>query len=287
MVSKLQGSEASGNAPPVDPGILASDGHYQMPRMSDEFAPSPVTAVAYAIPAFVVLFLGLDWTVFVVCIGCELVFFFWSRVIEMWFMPGGVKALVATVFMVQPVFFVTVLLAGVIFWLVSGIPIEINGMPHTITVGTRVAALLSVVALGIDAIRRFRRVALPRVRFMQRVNARYMFEGEPDRQLFTGLNTIVENILLSFFGSMLVGLYVGLAALVMLLAAQVLQFFVAEDRAWATGAVLGFSVVRLAWETLRARVRQAGAQARTETAVLERLAAQYDRRIVLRAPRPG
>jgi hypothetical protein len=60
-----------------------------MPRMSDEFALTPFTAAAYFIPAVTVLMLGLDWTVFVICIAFEVILFLWSRVVQMWIMPGS------------------------------------------------------------------------------------------------------------------------------------------------------------------------------------------------------
>jgi hypothetical protein len=283
MSSDLKGTPPVEGALLFDPRILSPDQESGMPRMSDEFALTPLTALAYFIPAIMVLILGLDWTVFVICIAFEVIVFLWSRVIQMWIMPGGGGAVMATLFMLQPIGAVTLAFLFILVWLLSGVPININGKPYEITLGSRGAALLAMAALSADALRRFREITLPRIHFMQRVNERYMFDGEPNRKLFTGLRTIIENILLSFFGGTLAGLYVGMAMLVTFLAAQILNVFVSEERAWATGAVIGFSAVRLAWEALRAALQhKADPQTKTEGAILQRLATVSQKRIVLR-----
>ena len=253
--------------------------------MADEFALTPLTALGYFAPELTVLILGLDWTVFWVCVGFELILFFWARVVQMWIMPGGIAALIATIFMIPPIGFATFGLLFIVVVLAIGAPLTVNGTPYEITLATRVAGLGAMVALSANAVRQFRRVTLAKIRFKRGINERYMFADAPERKLFTGAETIMENILLSFFGGFIVFAYIGFATLIMKAVALILGLFVSGDRALATGAVIGFAAVRLAWEALRAHARRTtGLQAKGGRVVLERLAAVNQKRIVLRDP---
>jgi len=277
-------TESERGAALVDPRILPGEGA-TAPGMADEFALTPLSALGYFAPALTVLILGLDWTVFWVCIGFEMILFLWARVVQMWIMPGGIVALVATLFMISPICFATFAFLFAVGVLASGSLLTVNGTPYEIALATRLAGLGAMGALSANAVRQFRKVTLAKIRFKRRINERYMFAGEPERRLFTGAQVIIENILLSFFGTLIVFVYVGLAMLITKAAALVLWPFVSEDRAVATGAVIGFAAVRLAWEAFRAYAHGTiGLEPKTERAILERFAAQSRKRIVLREP---
>jgi len=278
---------AARNPPSVEPSARMMGVEAVMPRMADEFAFSRLTAAGYFIPAIVVLILGLDWIVFEVCIACEIVFFLWARVIQMWFMPGGVAAAVTTLLMLQPILIVSVVFLVIVLGILLAENIQTNGKLQEISLFSRMAAGAAVVSLAADAIHRFRRVTLRKIRFMQRMNDLYVFDGEPNRRLFSGRETIIENVLLALLGSTLAAVYFGLALAIAFIVSKVLGLFVAGERAWATGAVFGFAALRVAWDALRAYgARNTTRPTRTVQDVLDGIAAANGKRIVPRtAPR--
>src|SRR5690606_17945173 len=109
-------------------------------------------------------------------------------------------------------------------------------------------------ALTIDAVHRFRAVTLPRVRFKQDMNELHMPGENAGKRLFSRWQTVIENIILSFFGGTFAAMYFGAAMAITYATAALLQLFVTEERAFAFGAVVGFSAIRLAFEFIRARI---------------------------------
>ena len=277
--------ESDTEAAVTDSNAMSTDAAPMMPGTSDEFALTPASLWAYLGPAILVPVFGLDWTVFAVCVGYELILFLGARMAHMWVMPGGLPALIGSLFMLQIIVPVTFVFLFALFVLLSGLPLRFNGELYEISLVSRTLAVIAMLGLTLGAVRRFREVTRARIRFMRRLNAQYMFEDNPKQPLFTGHMTVVMNIVLSFFAGTLAAGYIFGAMAIMNVVADGLETFLSEERTLATGAVIGFGLLRVAWEALRMQIRRAGGpEANTESAILARIERNQRRRIVPRPP---